>query len=390
MTTDQIQKQLDWLDEERRKEKAHLTSLEDRLKSLESAVNPIISQMKDLSGDITRLTTLFSRMDNLDQGLLQVRLDQKQTFEEMDKLARKREDDLDKLRRAELRSLEAALARVNKELEQLNELKRSMKARQEEETRLTKAMEDLRLQMDALRNEAMEDTHTIRQMDESRRQDSKRLIDVQGEVNALRKRADEQLGKIDLNAASLKKVETRVNEYAALEVERREAVSNFLNSQALRDVEREKTWRTWQTRFQTIESQAADFERFLQDVDNTQRTVKRSQQAVDELTQKLERRFAEISEVQRLTEERFRQDWVTFRADDQKRWTNYTISSDEQRNEFLRQFNKSVDKVTDLEDKMQETQDLLQMMNELTKKAIEGMASLAHEMGDTFEKTIER
>ena len=31
-----------------------------------------------------------------------------------------------------------------------------------------------------------------------------------------------------------------------------------------------------------------------------------------------------------LTEERFRQEWVNFKADDQKRWTNYTLAQEEQ------------------------------------------------------------
>ena len=56
-------------------------------------------------------------------------------------------------------------------------------------------------------------------------------------------------------------------------------------------------------------------------LEETQRAVKRSQDSFDDINRRLERRINEITEIQRLAEDRFRQEWVTFRADDQKRWT---------------------------------------------------------------------
>jgi oligopeptide/dipeptide ABC transporter ATP-binding protein len=50
--------------------------------------------------------------------------------------------------------------------------------------------------------------------------------------------------------------------------------------------------------------------------------------------------IGEITEIQRLSEELFRQEWVTFKADDQKRWTNYTLAQEEQLRETSRQFDK--------------------------------------------------
>ena len=114
----------------------------------------------------------------------------------------------------------------------------------------------------------------------------------------------------------------------------------------------------------------------LQTLDATHRSVKRSQQAVDELAQKVERRINEITEIQRLSEERFRQEWVTFRADDQKRWTNYTLTIEEQRSEAIRQNEKLAEKVILLEDTLQEIQDLLQQANEQTEKRLQSLLAM--------------
>ena len=111
---------------------------------------------------------------------------------------------------------------------------------------------------------------------------------------------------------------------------------------------------------------------------------------VDEITAKLERRSNEITEVQRLTEERFRQEWATFKADDQKRWTNYILTMDEQRNEAQRLTEKLADRVTNIEDDIQEVKDLITQANELTEKRLQNLLSLANEFVSSYERSIGR
>ena len=390
MEMEQILKQVDWLDEERRKDKNKLGSLEERLGALEEKIAPIGGQVKDLAGEITRLNVLVTRMENIDASLLQLRVENKQNMENLEKQQKKREDDIEKLLRAEIRSLENALAEANKQMDQLPEIKRSMHARMEEETRLARLIDDVRNKIEGVRRSDEEYNRTIRLIDDGRRQDSKRLTDLQGETAAMRKRLDDQRGKLDLNSSTLKKVETHVNELAAVETERREAVSTFLENQSMREVERERVWKDWQARFEIIETQAADIENTLQSLDSTQRAVKRSQQTVEELSQKVERRINEITEIQRLAEERFRQEWVTFKADDQKRWTNYTLTMEEQHTESLRQHDRLAEKVTHLEDEVQEIQDLLSQSNEHAEKRMQSLLAMAHDWVSSYERTVGR
>jgi chromosome segregation ATPase len=378
------------LDEERRKDRNQIASLETRLSDLEERTAPLTGQVKDLASETTRLNALVARMDNLDASLLQMRIENQQNLEGMEKQGKKREDDLEKMLRAEIRSLENALAGMRKDMEQFTEFKRSLQARIEEETRLARLIDEIRNKIDGVRRSEEEYNRTIRLIDDGRRQDSKRLTDLQGEVSAIRKRADDQRSKLELASSTLKKVETHVNELAAVETERREEVSNFLENQALREAERGRVWKEWQSRFTTIETQATDIEATLQSLDATHRTVKRSQQTVDELNQKVERRINEITEIQRLAEERFRQEWVTFKADDQKRWTNYTLTMDEQRNEAQRQHERLTEKLTYLEDENQELQDLVQQANEHTEKRLQALLAITHEWVSSYERTVGR
>jgi chromosome segregation ATPase len=390
MDIEQIIKQIDWLDEERRKDKTRLAALEERLSAIDSNVAPLANQIKELSSDLTRLTALISRMDHYEESVLQQRVETKQYFEELERQSKKRDDESKQIRNTEMRAIDAGLGDIRKELESIPELKRSMKSRVEEEARLARMIDEVRARLDVLRRSDEEYTRTYRLLDDGRRQDAKRMTDLQGEVSALRKRVDEDRGRIELLSNTARKIETRVNEFSTVETERREAIDSFLEKQALYQVERERVWKEWQARFEAIEAQTANVESNLQTLDATHRSVKRSQQTVDDLAQKIERRINEITEIQRLAEERFRQEWVTFKADDQKRWTNYTLTLEEQRNESSRQHEKLAEKMGHMDDTVLEIQDLIQQINEQEEKRLQSLLAMAHEWVSTYERTLGR
>jgi chromosome segregation ATPase len=390
MEVEQVLKQVDWLDEERRKDKTRISALEERLAALEGNVQPIPHQIKDLDGEITRLETIISRMDHFDEALLTQRIESKQYFDELERQMKKREEDVEKVRRVEMRAVDSSVADLRKELEPIPEIKRMLKARVDEESRLARLIDEVRAKIDTGRHSEEEYTRSFRLLDDSRRQDTKRLTDLQGEVTAIRKRLDEQRGRVELVANSTKKVETRMGELSTMEAERRETLETFLEKQAVSQVERDRVWKDWEARFSAIEVKTQDVEANILTLDATHRAVKRTQQTVEDVAQKIERRVNEITEIQRLSEERFRQEWVTFKADDQKRWTNYTLTLEEQHNESLRQNEKIAERVTQLEDTLQEIQDLIREMAEQSEKRLQGLLAMAHEWVTTYEKSVSR
>jgi flagellar motor component MotA len=126
----------------------------------------------------------------------------------------------------------------------------------------------------------------------------------------------------------------------------------------------------------------------MQSLEATHRAVKRSQEAFDDITQRFERRVNEITEMQRLTEERFRQEWVTFKADDQKRWTNYTLTQEEQQRENTRQFEKMIERLVTLEDSTQEVRDMLQEVVQETHARLQVLRAAFNETAEEFERSF--
>ena len=386
MEFDQVLKQLEWLNDERRKDKDIISKQEERIISVEGNLSAAHQQIKELSGEIIRLSAIVGRMDDFDAALLQHRLEINRQVEESDKQTKKREEEMEKVRRVEMRSIDTSISDIRQEIEAFSGINRSLQARVDEETRLARLIDDLRVKVQDIQRSEEEYTRTYRLMEDSRRQDSKRVVDLQGEVSALRNRSDEFRGQIDLVTANLRKLEGRLGETLAQDSERQEAQDAFIENQALRQVEFERTWKEWQSKIEKIDRQSSDVEKQFQSLDSTHSEVKRTIGSIEELQTRIERRINEITEVQRLAEERFRQEWVTFKADDQKRWTNYTLTQEEQRTELSRNLEKMGDQQADFDMSIQEVQDMIHQMTEETERRLQSLLTLAHDWVAAYER----
>ncbi len=386
MESDQVLKQLEWLNDERRKDKDIISKQEERIISVEGNLSAAHQQIKELSGEIIRLSAIVGRMDDFDAALLQHRLEVNQQVVESDKQTKKREEEMEKVRRVEMRSIDTSMSDLRQELEALSGVNRSIQARVDEETRLARQIDDLGVKIQDIQRTEEESTRIYRILEDGRRQDSKRLVDISGEASALRKRSDEFRGQIELVSTNLRKLEGRLGETLVQDSERQEAQNAFIENQALKQVEFERTWKDWQAKIDKIDRQSSDVEVQFQSLDSTHSEVKRTVESIEELQSRIERRINEITEVQRLAEERFRQEWVTFKADDQKRWTNYTLTQEEQRTELSRNLEKMGDQQADFDMSIQEVQDMVRQMMEETERRLQSLLSLAHDWTAAYER----
>ena len=319
MADEQLQKRVDWLDEERRKDKSTIASLEDRVQALENSLDQSSKLVQDLSSELTHLRTLMGKFETVESGLSQVRIETSRSIDELDRVRKDRENELEELKRVQFENVHKQVADIRKELEQIPEIKNQILARSDEDARLNRKLDELSLTIQTAQRDDEEKLRSIKLIEEGRRRDEKRLTDLQGEALALRKRADEQRGKLDLAADTLRRVENRIAEISTVEVERREAYASFVEKQTLAQVERERIWGEWAARIETIEKQAMEFETRVQELHTTQRDVRKAQENVESVSERVERRINEITEMQRLGDDRFRQEWPTFKADDQNR-----------------------------------------------------------------------
>ena len=389
MDFEQIAKRIEWLEDERRKDKLIISSLEDRLIKTEGNIPPLMQEVKEISNNLNRIQTVFARIDQMDGSLSQIRVDYSRSIESIEKQRSDQIRETEKQRLADIESLNMSIMNVRKGLEVIPEIKKDLKAREEEEHRLVRLIAEIEQKIDINRRSDEEYRRNQKLMEENIRQDSKRILDTQGEVSAIRKRIEEQRGKVDLVNETLRKLEMRQNEFMNAEVERKQSQTAFIERQNKIQVERDRTWREWQSRFEVVESQSINLDTQLQSLDATQRSIKHAQEEFEEITQRFERRINEITEMQRLVEDRFRQEWVSFKADDQKRWSNYMLSLDEQSREISKQFEKLSERLVKIEDLSQDLNDFTNQFTQSTQKRIQSMLNLMREINNDFNDNFD-
>jgi chromosome segregation ATPase len=388
MEYEQIVKRLQWLDEEHRKDKAAIIALEERIAAYEGSVEVVKQQIKPLDKQIAGALSSNARIDQFEAMVARQREDTKKALDELEKKFQKREQDYIKQHQKDLEPFNTEIDELKQALKEIPPLQRDLKARIKEEERIYAEIKTLKPPIDDAVRAVEESIRSQRAFEETRKQDIKRVADLQGELVAIRARVEEARSKADLTGDSFKNMDNRINEILVSESERKAAQSAFIEKQTIAQIDRERAFKDWQERYSEFQKQMKVLDTQTQALEETLRAAKKAQETYNELNTKLERRINEVTEMQRLAEERLRQEWVTFKADDQKRWTGYTLSQDEGGKDVRRVIQKLEERIDPLSDALQVIQDQLHQTTDATEQQLQELMNVAHEWLSAYERIM--
>lgn len=386
MDQDQLIKQVEWLDKERREDKKAITALQKKVAELEGLLEKSTSAIKDTNSEITRLNVVMAKVDQFEGVMSEHRAGVRKEIDAQERRAKQRETSAKKGLSEEIDQVRTNLAEFEHEIKKFDKLPAQLAKVQEEALLRDSTLRELQQQIDIIPPGIEENKDMIRMVQEERIASQKRVTDIVGEVSALRNKLDELRGKLELFYETNRKTETRISDLIATEEERRVSQLEYIESLSLENEKREKTWKNWEKRFVEVEEQAETIAPTLRTFNEAERAVQKAQQDLESITEQLNRRIHEITEMQRLGEERFRQEWNTFKADDQKRWANYALTQDEQTKETSRRFERLSERATVLEELAQDLQDTVQHTNEQFEKLMQGLLASMRDWLATTER----
>jgi len=387
MEFEHIVKRLEFLDKQQRESKDTLATLNERLQSFETSVNATSKQIKVLAKQVSDIAPNSKRVEQFEALLAKQRGEIIKLIEENEKLRTRNERDAAK-------KIQSELAEVNKTIGQLkiasntDDLKKQIKQRADEIQRTNTNLSELKLQMDEAVRANENTARAVKLAEETRVNDLKRLTDIQGELTALRKRVDENREKVTITTDSLKNIENRFTQLLASEAERKQAQAAFLEQQAVAQIDRERAWKEWMEKVETFQKEAANLDEQVQKLDEALKGAKKAQDTYVELNTKLERRISEVTEMQRLAEDRLRQEWLAFKADDQKRWTGHSLSSEESFRDMRKDLQKAGEKVTALYETAQTLHDQLHQTTDATEKQLQELMNVVHEWMTSYQRIM--
>lgn len=354
---EQLEKRVEWLDNERRNDKTALASLQNRLTGLETENIALRKQLKEMEMEISGLQNQFSSLDKYDNRIERLNIDLTKQVRDVNERAEMNLNEAVKRVKLDIEANRRSLSEVVQLSEQLESVRNEQKSAKLEDSRLARLIEELKqkvLEVSRFDEEYRRSQHLL---EENYRQENKRLTDMQGELAALRKRVEETRSRFDVFSDSFRSLDTRITELLTYEKDRRDAQAIFIEKVNNSLVDKEKSFRIWENRFGEIDRINLALSSQFEALETSKKAVDKSIAGAEEVIERFERRINEITEIQRLNDERFRQEWNSFKGDDLKRWTNYLLGQEEQLRVLSQRLGSAQEELEALKDSSQKSRD---------------------------------
>ncbi len=370
---EQLEKRVEWLDNERRNDKTNLASLQNRLTVLEGENLNLRKQIKELEMLITKNTNQIASFDKYDNRIDRLNIDLTKQIRDVNERAEFNLNEAIKRIKLELEATRKSVAEIFPFTEELEPIRTEMRTYKVEDARLARLIEELKVKIQEVSRFDEDYRRSLNLLEENRRQEAKRLTDLQGEVASVRKRLEETRSRFDSFSDSFRTLDTRIAELQTFEKDRKQAQSVFIEKVNNSLVEKDKIFSTWEKRFEEIDKVNLNLNQQMEALEASRQAVSKAISNADEVTQRFERRINEISEFQRLNDERFRQEWTSFKSDDVKRWTNYMLSQEEQSRENAQQFKDLTAQLQELADLSSSLRDQLEILSRSTLRHVQSI-----------------
>lgn len=317
---------LQWLEEERRKDKAAIAALQEQVRGQEQQLAQVSAQVQDVQITTASIQSLISQVTDFEQTVSNYKNEMVFLLDQREEARKKEQAEADRLRKIELEAVADHLSKLDRGMQVLSRHDEDLKARQTEEQRLNTAIQRLEVAVADLNKRSDDRVQAVTYLEEQRRADNRRIAELEQETTELRKRAETQAAKLPLLEETIQKhranidkavqqledFEKAIEEVRVAEFRREQAVKKYVD-QAEQVKQEMEEWRTQTQRF--VEQYQLN---------------KRALEKLEGFQARLEKRQNEVAEMQRLAEDRMKRQWEEWQAARDKELKKRQLMVDEQ------------------------------------------------------------
>ena len=381
METEQIDKRVSWLDEQRRKDALEVTRLEELLEALNESARQQSQQLRDLAGEVARIPALEARIRQYDETIAKHRSEILQQLDTHEERRIAREKQLESLRTIDQKKVAEEVDELRIKLKALDRIDEALDVRKREELRISRTMDGIETKINQATTASENEQRAVTGIKEAGEKNNQRLNELENRGSAVSKRVDELRSLVDSSEDQLRKLATRAEVVELGEKELRQSQNLWMEQQAARLAEFERAWIAWEKSFAEFEIQSDDLKERIESYEETHRSLRLLRDELNDVVERLNRRIEEVSEIQRLSEDRFKQEWSTFQADIQKRWSSFKLSSEEQWKEHGRKHESVSEQLSELQVRMETSELGFEQLDRLSKGRISDLVALVQEWG---------
>ena len=385
-----LRNQLEWVDEERRKQTRKLAELEQQITLQTRELEGREHRIQALEKQLTAVTAQQTRQLQIDTELAQFKDDIVHMIEQYDQRRIQSEKESDRLRRIEHETNIRELANIRKELPIIGQIQQDMELRQNEEARLANLIGVLQSKQSALANQFDSWERDYAFIDEKEKQNNRHIAELQTNLMELSKRIDPIHERIDMLASTSVRAESSLRGITESQDKMRTDMKSWFEQIQIGEHERNKQVKAWGRK---LEEQDAVMEHYSKEwltISNQYQEAKMALQTFNEWQKQVEQQQREVSELLRVESHRLQARWDTFRQENEKRWRTFELESEQRwaaANRANRQFGEQV---SNLEASMAKFQNQLDTMKRIQAAQTDAIKKVPLTWLEEIEKAIQQ
>jgi chromosome segregation ATPase len=326
----QVTQMINWLESERRKDKAALATLEQKASGLANELAEQTRRVQELQTALTATQLALSKLPQFEKILEQFKTDLIGEMDRRDDAQQKSAREAERLRKVELESIGRIITEIRKELPRIKLLEDELPMRRAEDRRLGEVLSRVSQRLDELAVRTEDRVQSVIYLEENRRQDAKRIAELEADITNFAKRLDTMSGKVTLLDENVQRVPLRLGEFQKRLQEQDKTVEEL----RVNDFHRAQDMRTFADEVTKTVAPIPDYlARYQVDSQKMQEMAIVSQRSIEESKNfqvRLETRQGELGEMQRINEERIKKQIEEWQAEQEKRWKRELVHWTEQ------------------------------------------------------------
>jgi len=326
MELTQATQMLKWLEEERRKDRATIATLQEQMQGQQQQLAQQAAMIQDMQATLASIQGLIAQAAEFEETVSNYKNELVFLLNQREDTWKKERAEAERLRKIEMEAIADQLGRLDKGMQELRRHDEELQARQAEEQRLNHALQSLTEQVADLNKRSDDRVQAVTYLEEQRRADNRRIAELEQETTEQRKKVEAQVAKfllledaiqnqkasVDEAVQQLKEFEKPIEEMRVAEFRREQAVKKYLD-QAERVRQEMEEWR-------------AQTQRFTEQYQLNKRALDK----LEGLQARLEKRQNEVAEMQRLAEDRVKRQWEEWQSGRDKELKKRQLMVDEQ------------------------------------------------------------
>jgi chromosome segregation ATPase len=327
MELTEISQRLSFLDAERRKDKELVATLLERLETQMGKSEAQARQIQELESLLASTRAELVKFTQIERSMEQLRQELTLLIGSNEEKRDKTFRELTRLRQVEQETVTRQIAELRKELTPIPRYSEEIESLNAENTRLHGSITKLQHQVVDLDKRSEDRVQSVIYLEEQRRQDNRRITQVETEIPTLHKQVDELADKVALFEQAVQIKNQDLDKAAELLDQQAQLIEN----QRVSEFRWERQVTEWAKLVEEIKQGSTKLDTQMVGLQKQHDMVRRALADLEPFRERIERRQGEMAEMQRLSEDRQKrimEEWQTerekerdlFEVGNEERW----------------------------------------------------------------------